>query len=123
MKNFISHSGQSTEIATDVIFRAEVALEEIKGEFAEWMNQECEVLENAHAILTTNGPALPLIQKVFFAAHDVKGRAAIFGFPLAGRIAGSLCRLILHAPDPMQIPIVLIDRHVEAIRAVVREGT
>lgn len=122
LKNFVSRSGQSTEIATDVIFRAEAALEEIKGEFADWMEQECDTLEKAHATLKAAGPTPPLIEKVFFAVHDVKGQAALFGYPLAGRIAGSLCRLILHAPDPIQIPIILIDRHVEAIRAVVREG-
>jgi hypothetical protein len=52
----------------------------------------------------------------------VKGDAATLGFPLAGRIAGSLCRLHDHAPDPKRCPLVLIDRHVEAIRAVVRES-
>ena len=31
---------------------------------------------------------------LFRAAHDIKGEAATFGYPIAGRIAGSLCRLI-----------------------------
>jgi|SRR6185295_7870652 len=122
LKRSISRSGNSMEIAMDAIARAEAALGEIKGEFVGWMDQECEALENARANLKANGQTLPMIHKVFLAAHDVKGQAAVFGYPLAGRIAGSLCRLISNAPDPLQIPVVLIDRHVDAVRAVVREG-
>ena len=58
---------------------------------------------------------------LFRASHDIKGDAATLGFPLAGRLAGSLCRLLDHAPDRSRIPVILVDRYVEAIRAVVRE--
>jgi hypothetical protein len=122
LKRVINRDGPSTDIATDGIFRAEAALEELKSEFVGWMNQECEALENARETLKVKGASLPLTRKVFRAALDVKGQAALFGYPLAGRIAGSLCRLISDAPDPLQIPVVLIDRYVDAVRAVVREG-
>jgi chemotaxis protein histidine kinase CheA len=58
---------------------------------------------------------------LFRASHDIKGDAATLGYPLAGRLAGSLCRLLDHAPDRTRIPMMLVDRSVEAIRAVVRE--
>jgi len=35
--------------------------------------------------------------------------------------AESLCRLIEHTPDLNRIPLTLLDQHVDAIRAIVRE--
>ena len=39
-----------------------------------------------------------------------------------GRIAGILCRLLNYTPDPRLVPLAVIDGHVDAIRAVVREN-
>src|SRR5690606_16658072 len=60
-------------------------------------------------------------QELFHAAHDVKGDAATFGFPLAAGPAESLCRVLEHSPDRGRIPLALIDQHVDAVRAIVRE--
>ena len=37
------------------------------------------------------------------------------------RAADSLCRLIEHSPELTKIPLTIIDQHVDAIRAIVRE--
>jgi HPt (histidine-containing phosphotransfer) domain-containing protein len=58
---------------------------------------------------------------LFHAAHDIKGEAATFGFPLLTAAADSLCRLIEHTPDVTRIPIKLVDQHVDAVRAIYRE--
>ena len=42
-------------------------------------------------------------------------RAAVAG------IADSLCRLIEHTPEMKRIPLMLVDQHVDAVRAIVRE--
>ena len=55
------------------------------------------------------------------AAHDIKGEAATFGYPLAADVAENLCRLIEHTPDACRVPPALIDQHVDAIRAIIRE--
>ena len=60
---------------------------------------------------------------MFHAAHDIKGQGATFGFPLVAAPADSLCRLIEHTPDMTRIPLTLVEQHVAAIRAIVREGT
>jgi hypothetical protein len=39
----------------------------------------------------------------------------------AARQDDSLCRLIEHTPDMQRIPLPLLDQHVDAVRAVVRE--
>jgi chemotaxis protein histidine kinase CheA len=122
LKTAVIHTSEPGEIAMDVIEKAEAALAALKDEFGGWMDSECERLEAARQALHHAGASAPTVKMLFLASHDVKGDAATLGFPLAGRIAGSLCRLLDHAPDPKRCPLVLIDRHVEAIRAVVRES-
>jgi HPt (histidine-containing phosphotransfer) domain-containing protein len=106
----------------DPVARAEEALGRLAGEFSGWMNQECELLDEARQKVKAEGFAEETRDTLFRAAHDIKGEAATFGFPLAAPPADSLCRLIEHTPDMARIPIELIDQHVDAIRAIVREG-
>ena len=85
----------------DPVARAEAALAGISHEFSAWMDAARDEL--------------------FRAAHDIKGEAETFGFPYAGRVADSLCRLIEHTPDPVRIPLALVTQHVDAVRAIIRE--
>ena len=60
-------------------------------------------------------------QELFLSAHDVKGDCGTFGFPAVAPAADSLCRLLEHTPDMSRIPLAIIDQHVDAVRAIVRE--
>jgi HPt (histidine-containing phosphotransfer) domain-containing protein len=108
----------------DPVARAEHALETLSSEFGSWMETECERLELARRGVRKSGlVAGKLRDDLFHAAHDIKGEAATFGFPLAGDAANSLCRLIEHTPELNRVPLDLIDQHVDAIRAIIRENT
>ena len=105
----------------DPVARAEAALAQLSAEFTDWMNDECEKLDLARRNARQNGlTALPR-EALFRAAHDIKGQAATLGFPLVAEVAGSLCRLIEETNDPQGIPLGLIDQHVDAVRAIIRE--
>jgi HPt (histidine-containing phosphotransfer) domain-containing protein len=106
----------------DPVARAEEALGNLASEFPGWMNQECEQLDEVRQKVKAEGFAEETRDTLFRAAHDIKGEAATFGFPLAAPPADSLCRLIEHTPDMARIPMELVDQHVDAIRAIVREG-
>jgi chemotaxis protein histidine kinase CheA len=106
----------------DPVARAEAALADLEGEFSNWMNRECDQLDEARQHVMANGLSKETRDALFRAAHDIKGEAATFGFPLVAAPADSLCRLIEHSPDISRIPLPLIDQHVDAIRAIVREG-
>jgi HPt (histidine-containing phosphotransfer) domain-containing protein len=106
----------------DPVARAEEALGNLASEFSGWMNEECEQLDEVRQKVKAEGFAQETRDTLFRAAHDIKGEAATFGFPLAAPPADSLCRLIEHTPDTARIPIELVDQHVDAIRAIVREG-
>ena len=105
----------------DPVVRAEEALAAMSSEFGDFMNKECERLDAARRRLKQTGMVKDTKQELFLAAHDVKGDAGTFGFPAAAPAADSLCRLIEHTPDPLQIPVTLVDQHVDAVRAIVRE--
>ena len=101
--------------------RAEKALADLSTEFSTWMDSECERLDAARRNIATGGFTAANKDAVFHAAHDIKGEAATFGFPLVALAADSLCRLIEHSPDVTRIPIMLVDQHVDAVRAIHRE--
>ncbi len=113
--------GPATDVGDDPIARAEAALVQLSSEFASWMHSECERLDEARQELTRNGFTTKTQDALFRAAHDIKGEATTFGYPAAAIVADSLCRLIEHTPTVANIPMVLIEQHVDAVRAIVRE--
>ncbi len=106
----------------DPVARAEHALGQLASEFSGWMDAECERLDRARQQIKANGFNKASCEALFHAAHDIKGEAATFGFPSVAPPANSLCRLIEHTPDPSRIPLTLIDQHVDAVRAIIRES-
>jgi HPt (histidine-containing phosphotransfer) domain-containing protein len=105
----------------DPVARAEKALSELSTEFSTWMEAECERLDKARRAIAAKGFSKANKEALFHAAHDIKGEAATFGFPLVALAADSLCRLIEHTPDAARIPLMLVDQHVDAVRAIYRE--
>ncbi len=105
----------------DPVARAEAALAQLSGEFSGWMHDECEQLDRARKIAQQAGMAAPQRAMLFRAAHDIKGQAATLGFPLVSAVAESLCVLIEETHDPRRIPAALVDQHVDAVRAIIRE--
>lgn len=103
-----------------VLSQAEKELEEASGEFQEWMLAEIDKLADARARYRASGPTPEAMYALFQAAHTIRGDAGVFGYPLAGRIADSLSKL-LDGAHRDQLPTSLIDQHVDAIRAIVRE--
>jgi chemotaxis protein histidine kinase CheA len=111
----------ATDPNDNPIARAEAALAELSSEFSTWMQSECERLETARLNVMRQGFTAKTQEALFRAAHDIKGEAATFGYPSVAGIAESLCRLIEHTPNSAKIPLSLVEQHVDAVRAIVRE--
>ena len=107
----------------DPVARAEQALAGLSGEFKGWMLAEADRLSAAHAAVRKDGFTQEASEELFRAAHDIKADAATFGYFYAGVVAESLCRVIEHAPDLNKVPSQLIEHHVNAIQAIVRDHT
>ena len=103
------------------VTRAERALAALSTEFTSWMESECERLDKARQRISEGGFTEANKELLFHAAHDIKGEASTFGFPLVTAAADSLCRLIEYTPDVTRIPLKLVDQHVDAVRAIYRE--
>src|SRR6185295_4107700 len=105
----------------DPIARAEEALATISGDFSQWMLDECTRLDTARRKVREVGLSKKTRQELFLAAHDVKGDSGTLGYPEVAAAADSLCRLLEHTPDLTKIPLAIVDQHVDAVRAIVRE--
>jgi chemotaxis protein histidine kinase CheA len=105
----------------DPVARAQAAVEALAGDFRTWMQEECDRLQRARLAALAQGFDPARLGELFRAAHDIKGGAATFGYPLVAPVAESLCRLIEHTPESGQMPAPLLEQHVDAIRAIVRE--
>jgi len=119
-KAVVKHRGPSID---DPVSRAEQALADLSSEFSQWMEIECRRLDAARNQAKHSGLTDKNREELFRAAHDIKGQAATFGFPLIAPVAESLCRLIEHTPEPGRIPLTLIDQHVDGIRAIAHKNT
>lgn len=103
-----------------VVAQAEKDLKEASAEFQEWMTVETDRLADARAEFHADSDNPDALRNLFQAAHTVRGNAGVFGYPLAGRVADSLAKL-LDGGKRLTAPRMLIDQHVDAIRAIVRE--
>jgi chemotaxis protein histidine kinase CheA len=119
-KAVVKHRGPGID---DPVSRAEQALADLSSEFSQWMEIECRRLDAARNQAKHSGLTDKNREELFRAAHDIKGQAATFGFPLIAPVAESLCRLIEHTPEPARIPLTLIDQHVDGIRAIAHKNT
>jgi hypothetical protein len=118
----VAPAGLGGSAQDDPVARAEQALAELSTEFAGWMDAELERLDAARRSVRASGLNAKTREALFHSAHDIKGQAATLGYPAGADAADSLCRLIEHTPDLARIPLALIDQHVDAVRAIVREG-
>jgi hypothetical protein len=100
-----------------MLARAEEKLAELRTEFPAWMAQEYAELETCWKAFMAGEPDGQ--KKLFRKAHDMRGQASTFGYPLAGRAADSLCKLF----DALEtVPHDVVGAHVMSIKVIVREN-
>lgn len=102
------------------IRRAEQAMEEIKSEFAQWAAADLEKLVAARARYA-EAPGAEARAALLRAAHDMKGQAATFNYPLIAQVSGSLAKLLLGWPESRDLPLALVDAHVDAVHVIYRD--
>jgi chemotaxis protein histidine kinase CheA len=113
--------GGSGGIDSGAVQRAEEAMEELKVEFAGWIVEDINRLtemRREYEIQSDNAH----LGNLYRAAHDLKGQATTFDFPLVARVASSLCKLTDDTSYGLDLPVALIDAHVDAIKVIVRDG-
>ena len=102
------------------INRAEAAMEALKSEFASWAQDDVRRLVAAREVFADR-PDAATRAGLLRAAHDMKGQAATFNYPLIARVAGSLSHLIHDLPQSAEVSLSLVDAHVNAIHVIYRD--
>lgn len=108
-------------IDASAIARAEEALKAMSAQFGQWLNDEVAKLDKAQADIRSHGYTVETAEALYFRAHDLKGLGSTYEYPLVTRIAASLCRMLDDAEKRMQAPLPVVDAHIDAIKAVVRD--
>ena len=101
------------------IAKAEAALEQMSGQFADWINEELAHLLDAWAKYESEHGSPAARNELHRRAHDLKGLAPTYGYPLVGRICASLCKLTGDEHAEINPPEKLLKAHVDATKAAV----
>jgi chemotaxis protein histidine kinase CheA len=113
--------GGSGGLDISAVRRAELAVEELRDEFADWMAEDVNRLAAARdAYIAARN--LDTLGALYRASHDLKGQGSTFDYPLVARMAASLCKLTDVEGDGKEIPTNLVDAHVDAIKVIVRQN-
>ncbi|HEY3950397.1 Hpt domain-containing protein [Phenylobacterium sp.] len=113
--------GRLGAIDPAAIAKAEAALKSLASNFTQWLNDEITKLENARQTVRSDGVTTETMENLYLRAHDLKGLGTTYGYQLITRIAGSLCRLIDDKEKRATVPLELVDAHIDAIKAAVRD--
>ncbi|WP_339872698.1 Hpt domain-containing protein [uncultured Brevundimonas sp.] len=108
-------------IDANAIAKAEEALKAMSSQFGQWLQDEIVKLEQAQQGIRDGGYTPETAEALYFRAHDLKGLGSTYQYPIVTRLAGSLCKLLDDSEKRMAAPPILLDAHIDAIRAVVRD--
>lgn len=104
------------------VAKAEAALKSLSGQFAQWLQDEIGKLEAARAAIRAEGFNAETGARLYTHAHDLKGLGGTYGFPIVTRLCGSLCKLIEDPAQRPAVPLALVDAHIDAVKAAVRDN-
>jgi hypothetical protein len=109
-------------VDADVVARAEAALKALSTQFSQWLLDEIDKMDAARARVDAEGLSGPAGEALYTRAHDLKGLGGTYEFPIITRASGSLCRVIDSPQARAAAPVSLIDAHITAIKAMIRDG-
>lgn len=114
--------GRVGPIDPALVARPEAALDRLSVNFGPWLAEEVLHLAAVRARVRISGFNAKTAATLNIQVHELKGLGATYGFPLITQIADSLCRLIEDEKTRLAAPLFLIDAHIDAIAAAVRDG-
>jgi chemotaxis protein histidine kinase CheA len=113
--------GRLGAIDPAAIAKAEAALKSLASNFTQWLADEISKLDAARQQVRAEGPTSETMENLYLRAHDLKGLGTTYGYQLITRIAGSLCRLIDDKEKRASTSLELVDAHIDAIKAAIRD--
>lgn len=111
--------GPMPALDQNAIARAEAELEKMSSQFDEWIVEEVDSLVSAWSAFEKAPGEIESTANLHRRAHDLKGLAPTYGYPLIGRICNTLCKLTSDETPDLNPPEVLLRSHVDAVRAMI----
>ncbi len=115
--------GSASNASKKAIKAAEEAIDELSGEFEDWMKEAIANLLEKIPAIEEHGLNSPSGEELHTIAHDLKGQATTLGYPVVSEICETLSNLIEKAPDKSRISPKIVEIHIKAIETIVHECT
>ena len=107
----------------EAIGRAQAALAAFCDAYREWAEADVQRLKAASTGLHSDPEERERhIREMYRIAHEMRGQAATFGFPLMSEISNSLCHFIETITRATPRDLQILNLHVNALRAVLAEN-
>lgn len=119
--NMLSMKVGGPPLSEDILVRAEAALKSLSGQFSQWLQDEIDKLEAARAAIQSRGMTAVTAEALYLRAHDLKGLGSTYEYPLITRLCASLCKLLDDPEQRPEAPLFLVDAHIQAVKAAVRD--
>lgn len=100
--------------------KAEGAIKAMAGDFQKWLEETVERLSTARQSLGNTPISNNNKAGLYTAVLETKSLGETYGYPLVSRFSQSLAKLLVKLPDGKTAPGVLVDAHIDAIRAALR---
>ena len=117
LKEKVSGNGP---ISQEMLDRAETALGSLSVQFDELMAGEIRKLGDLHRLgVEDEGRRAEMADLIFEIAHDLRGQAGTFDYPLITRVGSSLCHFMdgLDCCDEQGLQVIRL--HIDAMQAIV----
>jgi len=92
---------------------AEARLAESKDEYDDILNA---TILHMKTVLANEEDSVERHRILYENAHDIKGQAALFGYPLVGNVAICICVAIMEVPEKLAAHEDLLQLHLDALQ-------
>jgi hypothetical protein len=113
--------GAGAGIPASVLDRAEAEIESLADDYLSVAQLDLITLRDSLRAAERDPEAsASYLERMYGAAHDMKGQGGSFGYPLVTRIADALCRYLGHPPDPDTVDLAVCAIHVDALHVIIQ---
>ncbi len=117
----IAKVGGPLKLDPKLLTKAEAQVAELKLSYGDWIEADLDKLTIAlDKLKDRSESAAKQLQVIEGTAHDIKGQAGTFDYPLLTLIAESLCDMLRAADTIEDRQIGLVAAHIDAIGVIVR---
>ena len=107
-----------SRLDSETLARARIALRELLSAFDSAIEADISALTLARDRLRSPSPTQEALRELMTHTELVEAHGNRYAAPLVAAIAGSLSMLLNHVPEPIALPLSLVDAHVDALKAL-----